>query len=428
MYTNVSELIDFIEHSKRQEKKTSLDKMFSLCSLFDNPQEDIPFIHIGGTNGKGSTVSYIKNILMKSGFNVGSFISPYVVCFNERINLNNDYISDDDLLRIGNMIIDKCLQNGYQIPAFFDFVTLIAFIYFKELYKKGLVDYVVLEVGMGGIFDSTNVVRPMASIITNVDYDHMGILGNTLEEIWLNKLGIMKENTLFLCYHSPYDYLVNNKAKLINNLDNVVFLNKEDVKVNYLKNFETSFNYKEYKDIKLHLLGKYQAENASLAIEAILALNNNHMLIHQVTTKEIYQGLAKTFWPGRLEIMSKKPLIILDGAHNVDAVLRLKEFLEMYPFTKKIRLVIAISANKEVEKMIKIIEPLANQVIYTQFNYRRSNDANHLYNISNHPNKILVEDDNEILPLILSDNDYDNVLFGSLYFVSEMRKKLIELN
>ena len=126
MINDINELIALIEGSKRQEKKTSLDKMASLCSLFNNPENGLPIIHVGGTNGKGSTVTYIKSILMEAGFNVGSFISPYVICFNERISVNNDYISDIDLLKYGNLVIGKCKANNLEIPAFFDFITIIA--------------------------------------------------------------------------------------------------------------------------------------------------------------------------------------------------------------------------------------------------------------------------------------------------------------
>ena len=416
MITCINELISLIENSKRQEKKTSLEKMFSLCSLFNNPQNDIPCIHVGGTNGKGSTVTYIKSILMEAGFNVGAFISPYVVCFNERISVNNTYISDSDLLHYGNLVIDKLNCVNQPIPSFFDFLTIIAFLYFKDLYQAKKIDYVVLEVGMGGIYDSTNVCKPLVSLVTNVDYDHMSVLGNTLEEIWHNKLGIMKHHVPFICYSTAYDYLVIDEAIRKNNLDYIKLIKKSDCLNTHIDNNQTIFDYLDLKDIKLGLLGKYQAENACLAIKAIKALNIN------IASEVIKKGLEKAFWPGRLEIVNKSPLIILDGAHNVDAINRLYEFIKMYHFNKPLRLVIAISANKEVDKMIKIIEPLADEVVYTEFNYKRSDLASHLYHLSNHPNKKLMENDQEVIPYIMNDLDHDNLLFGSLYFVSEIRK------
>ena len=416
MISDVNELISLIENSKRQEKKTSLDKMASLCSLFDNPQDGVPFIHVGGTNGKGSTVTYIKSILMEAGFKVGSFISPYVVCFNERISIGNDYISDTDLLYYGNKVIDKLKSINEEIPAFFDFITLIAFLYFKDAYINKKVDYVVLEVGMGGVYDSTNVCKPLVSLVTNVDYDHMNILGNTLEEIWANKLGILKPNTPFICYSSKYDYLVIDKAISQGSKDLLKIINKDDCANVKIINNQTVYDYLDLKDITLNLMGRYQAENASLAIEAIRTLNLN------ITNQCIKNGLLKARWPGRLEIVHKDPLIILDGAHNVDAINRLYEFIKMYHFSKPLRLVMAISANKEVEKMVKIIEPLADEVVYTEFNYKRSDSASHLFSLSTHQNKKLIENDKDILPYIMNDKNHDNVLFGSLYFVSEIRK------
>ena len=421
MITDVNELIGLIEGSKRQEKKTSLDNMFSLCNLFDNPQEGLPIIHVGGTNGKGSTVTYIKSVLMEAGFNVGAYISPYVVCFNERISINNDYISDNDLLKYGNLVVEKCRDENICLPPFFDFVTLIAFLYFKDLYNKKLIDYIILEVGMGGIYDSTNVCNPLVSIITNVDYDHMSVLGNSLEEIWENKLGILKENTPLICFKSKYDELVINKARSMHALGKLRLVRKDDCINVRIENNQTKFDYLDYKDITLNLLGKYQAENAALAIETINTLNE--ILDLNISEEVIKVGLKKAFWPGRLEIVNNNPLVILDGAHNVDAINRLYEFIKMYHFAKSLRLVIAISANKEVEKMIRIIEPLADEVIYTEFNYKRSDTACHLYELSTHKNKILMENDGEIKDYILKDNNHDNILFGSLYFVSEMRKK-----
>lgn len=423
MINDVKELISIIEGSKRQEKKTSLDKMFALCDLFDNPQDGVPFIHVGGTNGKGSTLTYIKTILMEAGYNVGAFISPYVVCFNERISLNNTYISDEDLLFYGKKILNKCAQLQIDLPPFFDFVTMIAFLYFKDLYQAKKVDYVILEVGMGGIYDSTNVCKPLLSLITNVDYDHMSVLGNTLGEIWQNKLGILKEDTPFICYHSEYDYLVNDQAREKNAKNKLKFISKSDCVIKEIGFDYTIFDYLDYKNLKIKLLGPYQVENAALAIEAIKSLNEYHLLKHDVNEDAIRNGLEKAFWPGRLEIVSKKPLIILDGAHNVDAILRLIEFIKHYKFNKPLRLVIAISANKEVDRMIHLIEGLGSEVVYTEFNYKRSDLASHLYNISNHPNKLLIENEDDVLDYIKDDLEHDNLLFGSLYFVSEMRKK-----
>ena len=424
MYLDVNELISFIEASKRQEKKTSLEKMFSLCTLFGNPQNDVPFIHVGGTNGKGSTVTYIKSILMEEGFNVGAYISPYIVCFNERISINGNYISDEDLLYYGNKVIDTCAKANHEIPAFFDFVTIIAFLYFKDLYNKKMMDVAILEVGMGGIYDSTNVCKPLVSLITNVDYDHMSVLGNTLEEIWTNKLGILKQDTPFICYSSDYDYLVKEKALQMKALSKLHIINKKDCAIKDLGIDYTIFDYDDLKCIKLQMSGAYQAENACLAIEAIKTLNDNHLLGKSITEIAIRNGLEKAFWPGRLEKVCDKPLVILDGAHNVDAINRLVEFIKQVKFNHPLRLVIAISANKEVEKMIDLIEPLADEVVYTEFNYKRSDSASHLFNLSHHQNKILMEDEKEIIKYITNDFIHDNILFGSLYFVSEMRKLL----
>ncbi|HPT89725.1 MAG TPA: Mur ligase family protein, partial [Bacilli bacterium] len=201
MFTNINDFIAWIESQKRTSPKVSLKKMRKYCEIIGNPQQNLRFIHIGGTNGKGSTVSYLKNILRDAGLNVGTFISPYVVCFNERIGYNEEYISDDELLHYGNLLLryyPKFSEYGLENPTFFEALTLISFLFFAS--KKDI-DVVILEVGLGGLLDSTNIIIPLVSVITNVSYDHMKILGNTLEEIALNKLGIAKTNVpLFTTY------------------------------------------------------------------------------------------------------------------------------------------------------------------------------------------------------------------------------------
>ena len=419
MFTNIKECISFIENSHRKSTK-SLEHMFKLCEVYGNPQKDLKYIHVAGTNGKGSIVSYLKEILYNANLNVGTFTSPYIECFNERISFNKKYISDELIIKYTNEIISKydyLNENNIELPSFFAIVTLICFMYFRDVKP----DVVILEVGIGGLLDSTNVINPILSIISNVSYDHMSILGETLEEIAMNKLGIVKKDIPLVTISNP---LINELIKEACNKNNsyLKLVNKDDIANVNITIGSSKFDYKDYKNIKIKMSGLHQTENASIAIESCVLLRK----YFNITDKNIYNGLLNTFWPGRLEVIQEDPFIILDGAHNIDGITRLHDFIKTIKNDfDKIVLVLAISSNKETKKMINEIEKDVNNIIFTSFNYKRSEDYNILYEYSNHPNKEKCENIDLLVNKSLN-NDNKKVIWifsGSLYFVSELRKK-----
>ena len=417
MFKNINDCLNFIETSRRSSTKT-LEHMQKLCEVYGNPEQGINYIHVAGTNGKGSTVSYLREILIDAKLNVGTFTSPYIECFNERITYNKQFISDELIIKYTNEIISKydyLKENNIELPSFFSIVTLICFMYFRDIKP----DVVILEVGIGGLLDSTNVITPILSIISNVSYDHMSILGDTLQEIAYNKLGIVKKNIPLVTISNPEinDLIIETCKK---NNSQLTLVNKEDIKNTIIDIGSTTFSYKEYNDIKIKMSGLYQTENASIVIESIKYLNNKF----NITKENIYNGLQNTFWPGRLEIVRDNPFIILDGAHNIDGIERLHEFIKQIKKDNKITLVLAISSNKEINKMIKEIEQDVDKIIFTSFNYKRSEDYNVLYNFSSHPNKEKCENVDELANRSLENDDINNIWIfsGSLYFVSELRK------
>lgn len=416
MFKNVNDLIAFIESQRRITPKVSLKRFKKICELYGNPQNNINYIHVGGTNGKGSTIAFLKSILRNANYNVATFISPYIIKFNERITYNDDYITDEEILEIGNYILSKYYlldENNLDHLSFFEFVTLLAFIYFSRL--KNL-DIVLLEVGIGGLLDVTNIITPLISVITSVDYDHMNVLGNTLQEIAINKLGIVKESRpLVTIENAEINDLIINTTTAKNS--KLVLVKREDIKNIKLSISSTSFSYKQYKDLLLSLLGKHQTENAAIALEVINLLN--HFYNFEISREAIYQGLANTFWPGRLQVVSKEPLVTLDGAHNKDGIRRLTQFISEVKGDDKVRIIFAVSANKQKEEMIPMLEQVADEIIFTSFHYKRSDDASNLLELSNHPNK-RVEDDLEKLIMEAETSDMINVFCGSLYFVSEI--------
>ncbi|MFA6627503.1 MAG: folylpolyglutamate synthase/dihydrofolate synthase family protein [Bacilli bacterium] len=420
MFTEVKDLIAFIETQRRNEKKESLDYMFSLCEIFGNPQTKSKFIHIGGTNGKGSTVTYVKSVLLAQGYHVGTYTSPYIVCFNERITLNDEYITDADILYYGNYILSYYpVLDALPIrhPSFFEFVTLLAFLYFAD--QKDL-DVVVFEVGIGGKLDCTNVIFPLISAVTNVTFDHMNILGNTLEAIWDNKLGIVKAYTPFVTLRDEahLTQIMNATSALHAPL---TVVDKRDISSYQVDFTSTIFSYQDYENITLNLLGYYQIENAIMAIEIIKLLQD----ILPVTKEAMVEGLGNARWPGRLEVVSRTPLMILDGAHNIDAIHRLCEFISMVKKDHHIRLIFAVSSNKAKEHMIPQLEPLVEEMIFTHFMYKRSDEALHLYDLSHHLNKKVMDDIDEIIAVCRKDLSTINIFCGSLFFVSELRRKII---
>ena len=413
-------MIDYIQTRKRTEKKVSLDRMKKFCSICGNPQLKIKYIHVGGTNGKGSVVSFLKNILLRQGFHVGAYVSPYVVCFNERISYDGKYISDEDILRFGNLIISKQEEferNNLPQPTFFEFVTLMAFLYFQS--KKEL-DYVILEVGLGGILDCTNIIVPLVSVISNISYDHMNVLGDTLEEIAKNKLGIVKENNYLVTLNNPLlNPLFIDKCKETNS--ELVLVNKTDINNVAFSSNLMRFDYKDY-HLESKLIGLYQTENIAIAIETIELLNRLHEF--NISKDTIISGIKNTFWPGRFQIVNQNPLVIIDGAHNIDGVTRLCETVKMIRGNRKVTVIFAVSKDKEKETMIKKLAEISNDFYFSSFNYKRSDDPNLLMNLATFTNKMILDDiDDFIKKIKCLSTDEIYVFCGSLYFVSELLPK-----
>jgi len=422
VFSDVKELISWIESQKRIVPKTSLQKMLSLCEVFGSPQNKIKYVHVGGTNGKGSTVTFIKTVLMKAGYQVGTYVSPYVISFNERIQYNDHYIADEDVLRIGNQIIskyDEIERRGIVHPTFFEFITLMAFIYFSEC--KDL-DIVILEVGLGGLLDSTNVVTPLVSVITNVAFDHMKVLGNTIEEIAMNKLGIVKPNIPLVTLENEK---INKqlKAKCKETNSKLIVVKKKNIQNIQISKTETVFDYKEYKGLKTNKLGYYQTENASVALETLDYLRS--CCGFKISNEDIYQGFQNVYWPGRLQVLSQAPYIIIDGAHNIDGITRLAEFLTTIKENKRMTIIFAVSKDKAKDEMISILDHLADEIIFTMFHYKRSDTPDYLFSISSNPNKKLSFDLDELLLEAFHKPKDEMVVFcGSLYFVSEILNKI----
>lgn len=421
-FTTIQEFLSFVESQKRFNTKRNLDNMLSYCKILGNPQNKFKAIHVTGTNGKGSVVSYLKNIFLEFGYTVGTFTSPYITKFNERICFNHEMIPDEEVLYFGNLIYNKYpefLEATNETPSFFEFITLLCFLYFEKIHP----DITIIEVGIGGLLDSTNVINSIATTITSVSYDHMNVLGNTLEEILINKLGIMKPNIPMIVGLKNEDLLsiCDVESSKINSPLYKPLLGAFEIKKCDLES--TQILSEAFGEFEIKLPGIHQIENAIVAIQTFIvaynALNENKGIDYN----KIKKGLLNTTWPGRLEVVSQKPLIVLDGGHNEDGINRVCEFVKTLKYQTK-RCIFACSDNKEKEKMLALLEPHFDQIIITSFTYKRHSSASELFNYVNHTNKLLMEDIDQIIKYVYDEPYELNLFLGSLYFVSEIRPKL----
>lgn len=430
---NYTEAIDYIENTAKFGKNKGLERTNKILELLGNPHKDLKCIHIAGTNGKGSTTAMLTQILMESGYKVGMYTSPFIEEFEERIQINNNNIPKEKLCEVVEKVkiaVDKTCELGYDEPTEFEIITAVMFVYFQE--EK--VDYAVIEVGLGGRIDATNVVNPLISIITSISYDHVKILGNTLEEIAYEKAGIIKENTPVILYpveeeaklsiekaakekQSPIIYVKKQDSMLKEKLYNVPY---QEITVN------TSRNAYE---IQLSLLGTHQLLNCSVVINAAEELQNIGINIRK---EHIIEGLKKVKWAGRLEMLKAKPMVVIDGAHNIDGIKSLKNSINTYFKYNKFILIMGILSDKQVDDMVKVITPEASNIItVTPPSYRAENSSGLVEIIKKYnPNCEAIENYKEAYEKALSYADEDDLILicGSLYMVGEMRKTIRVIN
>ena len=323
----------------------SLDGTLYLLNSLDNPHKKLKFIHIAGTNGKGSITEMLNNILINSGLLVGKFISPHLIQANECVCVNNTQIKNTDILfyidhfKNVELEFNKIYNRNF---TRFEILTALAIDYF---YKQNT-DIVLLEVGLGGMYDCTNVVTPIVSCFGSISFDHTQILGNTLEEISIQKAGIIKENSNSVIFNQEAKHFIEN---VVNEKNNTLHTIYEHEITDY--SFDKDYQYFKYngKNYKLNLKGKKQIENACVVLNTIKILNNNNF---NITYDTIYESLSNIIHPGRYETIYNNPLVIFDGAHNENA---LENFIQitngLYKNTNKI-FIISIITTKDYKKMI----------------------------------------------------------------------------
>ena len=420
MIASVDDHLTALYRLRRFGIKFGLDTISRLLRGLGNPQNRYPCIHVAGTNGKGSIAAFLSSILAHGGYKVGLYTSPHLVRFNERIQVNGCPISDQDVAEAAEAV-QRIYTQG-EPPTFFECATAMAFYHFASV----KVDWAVLETGMGGRYDATNVIRPEVCIISNITLEHTEYLGNTLAKIAAEKAGIIKSGAGVVTgirQKSPLEVI---EQKAVEKGVPLLRLGKEIRLRNEDNGFFTYLGRNHrWPGLKVELLGKHQTTNAALCLGALELLREKGL---KISDEAIRSGLAETRWPGRIEIVSENPLILLDGAHNPSAAKSLTHFLENGLAYRKLILVVGILKDKTWRPMLRTFLSVADHVILTRPQYERAEDPHVLASFARTIKKdigVIPEVPNAISFALEEAAPGDAIcITGSLYTVGEAKAHL----
>lgn len=426
MFHTYEEALQWIHSRLRLGIKPGLKRMEWMMEKLDHPERKLKIVHVGGTNGKGSTVTYLRSILQEADIKVGTFTSPYFEEFNERISINGVSISDHDLVQIANVIkplSDELEKTDLGGPTEFEVITAMSFYYFAGINP---VDIALYEVGLGGRFDSTNIVQPLLSIITSIGLDHTNILGETYAEIAFEKAGIIKEDIPVVtavkqqeAFHVIEKTAQEKNAELYRLGDQFTILNHHSIHNGEC--FTVQTEWETIKELEISMMGKHQTENASLAVMACYLLNRYHSF--SIEEAALRAGLKKAYWPGRFEVVSSSPLVVMDGAHNDEGIQSLVNELKRRYTDKKIKIIFAALHDKKLDNMIMRLDQVADSITFADFDYPRAAKAEELYSISKSQKKYMCPDWKKAVGDQMKAINQDEILVltGSLYFLSEIK-------
>lgn len=408
-----------------------LGRIQELLKRLGNPEKALRVIHVGGTNGKGSTVVMIARILQEAGYRVGVFTSPHLHDWRERMVINGQMIPKDKVIQVIQRVrpyLEAMVAEGFEHPTEFEVSTALAFLYFAE----ENVDFALIEVGLGGAIDSTNVVSPLISVITNIGMDHMDYLGNDLISIAKVKAGIIKPHSIVVTASDNPDVIQVFRDQA-NAAGVPLCLVGEDVRWESTEIGEQEQEFKliglnaNYEKLRLPLTGLHQLRNAATAITVCELLQTKYDT--HIPQAAIYAGIHQVKWPGRLELLSLKPKILLDGAHNLEGALTLVQALPLYARDKLI-LCLGMLGDKEREKVVTMLVPLADEIIITRPNSPRAGDWRALGSLAEQHGRPVtcIEDPKEAVLFALSRLQENDLLCvtGSIYMVADARQALLD--
>lgn len=428
--------IDKIHEFNRFGMVLGLERMNMLLEKLGNPHEELRVIHVAGTNGKGSVCKFLEEGLAACGYRIGLYTSPFLEVFNERIRLGGENISDEDLEIYTERVlkaVDEMVAEGNESPTEFEVVTAIALLYFRE--KSA--DIVILEVGLGGSGDSTNVVKkPLACAICSISYDHMDRLGNTLEEIAADKAGIIKPGVPVISNVSDHGAAAviarraYEKGSRLYDVSTIKFSTFDETPFSQTVTMELYGT--DYSDVKLSMAGRHQGENLKTALAIIEVLRKAGEI--KVSREPLYRGLQKAVQPGRFEVIqcedreNGSPTVIIDGAHNEAGARALRDTMKKYFDGRRILLVTGMLADKQIDKILDSFTDITHEIIATEPDNPRKLRAERLAEILKERGIDVIAAQDAAGSIRLAGelwHDYDVVLFaGSLYLIGEVRRRL----
>ena len=419
---NYKQAMEYVESLQVLGSVPGLENIINLCEKLGNPQEELRFIHIAGTNGKGSVSAYLSSVLGSAGYKVGSYNSPTIRDYRERICVNGQMISQRAFCELLEKVKEACdalREEGKGHPTPFEVETALGFLYFKE--KK--CDYVILECGMGGKLDATNLVKnTVVAVFTPIGMDHMGFLGATIEEIAVQKAGIIKAGCRVVSAQQREEVSQIIEQVSSKQLIAPVFVQNEDAtKIRYGLE-KQSFLYQGEQKIEISLAGQYQIENALLALKVIDVLREEGIRISDCAVEK---GFARAQWCGRFELISRKPYFVVDGAHNEDGARKLAQSIRFYFTNKKIIYIMGILKDKEYDKIISLTAPFATHIITTKTpDNPRAMDAYELAQVASAYHKSVTAatslEEAVEMSYLLADKDSVIIAFGSLSYLGRL--------
>jgi dihydrofolate synthase/folylpolyglutamate synthase len=400
--------------------KPGVRRMQWMLAKLNNPQLKINGIHVGGTNGKGSTVAYIRSALVNNGYQVGTFTSPFIETFNERISLNGQPINDDELVNLVQIVkpVSEALEAETDLGTAteFEIITTMMFVYFGELNP---VDFVIVEAGLGVKNDSTNVFNPILTILTSIGLDHTDILGDSYVDIAKDKGAIVKSNTpiIYAVKNDEALKVIRNNAKV--NDAKAIELDRDITVVS--EGDEFTYRYKNYEleTLVLNMLGEHQKENAALAITALLELNEEGSV--DLDFNKMIDGIESVTWSGRIERVKDQPLMIIDGAHNYESVEALIDTIKDYYQLEQVDILFSAVKGKPVHEMLEQLMPITQHLYITEFDFPRAMTKEDISEEIDFSQKELVDD---YASFIENYDGYALIITGSLYFISEVKAKV----
>lgn len=409
------QVIEIIENKRRFGNLPGITISKEMLAAVGNPEKELSFVHIAGTNGKGSTAAFLRTILTEAGIKTGMFTSPHLIDFTERIQVDGKQISKEDAARIGEYL----LSMDWKVhPTMFDYCMVMAMLYFKE---QGC-EIVILETGLGGKMDSTNAIdAPLVSIITKIGYDHTAVLGNTLAKIASEKAGILKRGTRAVIESQETEAL-----EILERRCRELEIPVQILKKDKITQKGETFSYPGEMPYHMQMQGIYQQENA---VTAVLAARELQKLGYAVSEEALHLGVQHALWEGRMEIVSDHPFLMIDGAHNGHGVTALAESLKsLYP-GEKFHFIMGVLADKDYEKMADTILPLAMDVITVTPESSRALQGECLAEYIRKQGISAKNSDYlfKVLEPFIKKTENDNektIAFGSLYFIGDIRKIL----